>query len=276
MPETYEGTSSDFLPNGFWELIQAALGGVGDKDLLTRMYALADECRLKGLRLAAGFLMTRAEHAAWGDPNELQRTYELAVTDYVHALRTSERCTSSVLVATWHVIRLLSHASLRGSPSPFVTQLQSELAQRLIECFSTSEQRDNFLVRGVVIHTDLVRRFEVECPDYEVDSSTEMWIPGVLDVHLPSAFTLFLRLDDYVAAGEVIRLCPHAFSTPGLVAWKAVVRGILNPQEAPERFLEAAVAFGQDVMPDAAEMMKTLKSWSGINSQLWSPYYLSR
>jgi hypothetical protein len=127
--------------------------------------------------------------------------------------------------------------------------LLGELAQRLVTCFRASPERDNYLVRGVIIETDLAGTFEAELTDHEVSWGVTSGGTWGLQFHVPSAFTLFRYLGDYDLAQQVIDLCPDAFTTPGLRGWKAAVRGLIQPSSAPERFSEAADAFAEDQPP---------------------------
>jgi hypothetical protein len=87
-----------------------------------------------------------------------------------------------------------------------------------------------------------------------------------LAVSLPSAFKLFISLNDYRGAQQVAELCPNAFDTPGLKGWRFAVRGFLEPDVAAEMFSNAADAFADDVPPRPEEKLK--RHWTSINIDL--------
>jgi hypothetical protein len=93
---------------------------------------------------------------------------------------------------------------------------------------------------------------------------------------LPPAFSLFISGGDYRGAAAVIERCPQAFTTPELRGWKAAVRGFLNPEEAPERFREAAAAFAEDTRPSREDLIRRDGPWSSFNVEVQSSYFLAK
>ena len=105
-------------------------------------------------------------------------------------------------------------------------QLLGELTQRLFTRFRSSPERGDYLVRGVVVRTDLLDAFTVQFVELEVKWGYSSFGPGFADLSIPSAFTLALQLVDYRLAQQIADLCPEAFTTPGLRGWRAAVRGL--------------------------------------------------
>jgi hypothetical protein len=93
-------------------------------------------------------------------------------------------------------------------------------------------------------------------------------------LNVPSAFHLFVRGSDYFAADAVAQACPEGFTSHGLLGWKAAVAGFLNPDQAAERFSEAAVEFAQDTYDE--EVMKRAGGWDSRNVDLWAKYFRAR
>jgi hypothetical protein len=140
-----------------------------------------------------------------------------------------------------------------------------------------SSHAENFLVRGVILTTDLEEKWEPSFPKFEVPYGLEGWGKNVVTINLPSAFHLFIRLGDYKNAHAVIERCPQAFSTPGLKGWMYAVQGFLSPDEAPEKFAKAANVFAEDSHPYTdEELMERGGYWTSMNIHLWARYFNSR
>jgi hypothetical protein len=97
---------------------------------------------------------------------------------------------------------------------------------------------------------------------------------GSLVLNIESAFRILVRVGDYFAADSVARKCPEAFTSYGLRGWRAAVAGFLNPEQAVERFSEAADEFAQDTHDE--ETFKVTGHWSSINVDLWAKYFRAR
>src|SRR5579859_2788885 len=112
-----------------------------------------------------------------------------------------------------------------------------------------------------------------EFPEVEIDSGGMMIGRAAVVLMMPSAFRLFVRGGDYVAADSVARACPETFTTPGLRGWRAAVSGYLAPAQAVERFTEAAEELSQDTYEEAAGRAG---GWSSVNIDLWAKYFRAR
>lgn len=157
-----------------------------------------------------------------------------------------------------------------------VDELYEELGHRLMAHYAESPEIENYLVKGVILKTDLQGNWEPLFPDYEVQWGVEKYSKQVIEFNLPSAFHIFVNLCDYQGAEKIIELCPDAFISPGLRGWKAAVRGFSTPEVAPDMFEEAGNSFLEDTMPDDGDLSKRGGHWSSTNIELWGKYFLSR
>lgn len=154
--------------------------------------------------------------------------------------------------------------------------LWTELGQRLLSCYSDSPRAGNYLVKGVILRSDLKGSWEPSFPEFEVRWGEEYVGDGEVAIALPSAFHLFMALNDYQGAQAVIDRCPDEFTTPNLEGWKFAVRGFISPETAPESFAEAARAFAEDTAPSWEELAKRGGQWFSVNMHMWAPYFRAR
>ena len=151
----------------------------------------------------------------------------------------------------------------------------SELSQRLLTHFKDLENAANYLVRGIVIVTNLDGQWTVEFPQYEIALNSEQLGEEAI-LNIPSAFHLFVFGRDWSSAHEIVKTRKDAFTTPGLMGWRAVTLANVTPAEAITHFDEAADAFAADTQPDTEELMRRGGFWSGANQQLWAKYFRAR
>jgi hypothetical protein len=152
-------------------------------------------------------------------------------------------------------------------------ELNSEMAQQLLERYRDSPQADNYLVRGIEIATDLDGHWDCRFPDFEVPLGVQRSGPELI-LNVRSAFQLFVANREWRAANEIVTLRKDAFTTPGLRGWRAVTIANVNPAQAEVQFDEAADAFAADAMPERIE--ERGGHWSGANQQLWAKYFRAR
>jgi hypothetical protein len=253
----------------------------GDRGLLEELRRTAETARNAGNHFGAGYALERALFAAWGLPDEPDICVLGALEAYATVYTTDEPCTIRSITAMFLASQLLFQRYLSVVPETEqvrrARELRTELGERLVHCFANTDGRDNYLVRGFIVETDFDQRFEVELPEYEVDSGISMGGQEGFRFNLPSAFQVFRYEADYDAARSIIEACPDAFTTPGLRGWRAGVLGTLDPSVAPERFAEAADAFAEDRPPTSdSERAERGGHWSNINLETWSPYFRVR
>lgn len=236
----------------------------------------------------AGYAMSNAIAASWGseyDDKDLGGLLSAELQDFGRCVETSPTHSHESLSAlsVWLEdlrkmipLNLVDGLHLKRA----MRDLGAELAQRLMSLGADSPHVEHYLVRGYVVATDLEDKWEAWFPSGE-GRGIEAWDPEtwgnvLVTFRLPSAFSLFISGGDYRGADAVIERCPQAFTTPELRGWKAAVRGFLNPEEAPERFREAAVAFAEDTHPSREELMQRDGPWSSFNIDVQSKYFLAK
>jgi len=111
--------------------------------------------------------------------------------------------------------------------------------------------------------------------EFEAAWETESYGNDFFILNVPSAFQLYVHLADYSAANGLADRYPEEFSTLGLRAWKHAVEGLTSNANRAESFAAAAEMFAADVSPSREELAKR-GSWSGINVQVWAPYFRVR
>jgi hypothetical protein len=252
----------------------------GDHAAYQRMTSLADEYRSDGNLLCAGLAYERACHAAWGDPPRMQPAIASAMECYLQVSKDQDHCSDESLAALVKAIKVTWQSYLWRDREEELRRLtpvlSDDLAQRLVSCFAESDNAESYLVRGASLRIGADGAVTSEFTTYEVDMGAEQGSPpDGWTVFLPSAFRLFLEQADYTVARQIAEKHADAFTTPALRGWRAAVLGFTNPDDAVRCFRDASAEFAQDLAetlprPDGATF------WSGINSQLWAPYFAAR
>jgi hypothetical protein len=188
--------------------------------------------------------------------------------------RTSWRAVAGLDMLAGGLLFELSASDLSDARAA-ARQLREELAQRLVEIAATSgdeDAEDAVLVRGFHLATDFKSGWYPRFPSLEAFRTLRRG-PGEIVNPVRSAFDLFVAGGDYYAAHAITEARPHAFVGPSLVGWRAAVKGFRHPDQAVERFADAADAFASDVFE---EEMLGRGGWSSINIHLWAPYFRAR
>lgn len=250
--------------------------------------AAAAQWREAGDYFLAGYAMSNAISASWGseyDGKDLEGLLSAELQDFGRCVETSPAHSHESLSAlcVWlEDLRKMIPLNLVGGVhmKRAVRDLRAELAQRLMALGEDSTNAEYYLVRGHIVATDLAGKWEAWFPSEKgrgIEAlGTEAWGNVLVTFQLPPAFGLFISGGDYRGAEAVIERCPQAFTTPELRGWKAAVRGFLNPEEAPERFREAAAAFAEDTRPSREELMRRDGPWSSFNVEVQSRYFLAK
>jgi hypothetical protein len=263
----------------------------GDKEVLAALTEAAEVWRAEGRYLNAGFTMSEAVHAAWGDGAEVDRCVSQALEDY-QACISNESPDSHEAIAA--LTKLLSE--LRGlfSGSLQVTalmrQYERELAQRLVGIAQSSPHCCLYLVNGVTVSGDFERRWMPVLPGEPFSASlapptavsvttsfgsnSEGFVHGNTWIRLPSVFSILLRTGDYRSAYAIIEQCPGSFQTISMVGWSPALRGLLRLTDSSLAFEEAAELFDADKPPASSEdLAQRGGSWSGANQLIWAKYF---
>jgi hypothetical protein len=225
--------------------------------------------------------MLRAVDAASGRLEIMLEAHHAALHDFERVVAEEPPNTPAALAALHKLLQTLGRALWlfdeedRETVRSRIRELRSELSQRLLTHFTESENADNYLVRGFVIKTNLDGQWNVQFPEHEVALNTEQGGEEAI-FNIPSAFHLFVYDRDWLGAHEIVKTRKDAFTTPGLIGWRAVTLANVTPAEAMAYFDEAADAFAADARPPAEELMRRGGHWSGANQQLWAKYFRAR
>jgi hypothetical protein len=84
-------------------------------------------------------------------------------------------------------------------------------------------------VRGIVIVTNLDGQWSVQFPQYEIALNSEQLGEEAI-LNIPSAFHLFVFGRDWLGAHELVKTQKDAFTTPGLMSWRAVTLAAKTPK----------------------------------------------
>lgn len=261
-------------------------------DLKKRFHMLtsvARQWRTDGEYCYAGYAMSRAVDAALFVEKQPRPYLRKAWRDFATCIerRPPDSLEGLAALIKWDAEakrqKWIAEFAVRDLPG-LRKALWAELGGRLLAHYSDSPQAENYLAKGVILRSDLKGNWKTSYPEYEVQWGEENWENCEVAITLPSAFHLFMALNDYHGAQAVIDRCPDAFMTPNLEGWKFVVRGFVRPETAPESFAEAARAFASDTTP--AWATKHNVTWddlaqrsvlsAAVNVQMWAPYFRAR
>jgi hypothetical protein len=225
--------------------------------------------------------MLRAVDASWGRPEIMLDAQHAALRDFERVVIEQPPDTPAALAALHKLLQTLRRALWlfeeedRDTVRARIREFESELSQRLLTHFKDSENADNYLVRGIVIVTNLDGQWSVQFPQHEIALSTEQLGEEAI-LNVPSAFHLFVFDRDWLGAHEIVKIRKDAFTTTGLMGWRAVTLANVTPAEAVTHFDEAADAFAADTQPDTEELTRRGGHWSSANQQLWAKYFRAR
>jgi hypothetical protein len=253
----------------------------GKPDAYEALCRAAELWREEGQPFSAGMAMLRAVDAAWGRPEIMLDAHRAALRDFEHVVVEQPPDTPAAHAALLKLLQTLNRALWlfeeedRETVRSRIRELESERSQRLLTHFNHSEHADNYLVRGIVIVTNLDGQWGVQFPQHEVALNSEQ-VGEEAILNIPSAFHLFVFGRDWSGAHEIVKTQKDAFTSPGLMGWRAVTLANATPSEAMTHFDEAADAFAADTQPDTEELMRRGGYWSGANQQLWAKYFRAR
>lgn len=203
------------LEKPFWQAMKAGLLHPGDKASVQLLSDAASDWEKDGKYFSAAYAMGQAISAAWGDGQLIRSCIRRALTDYRKCVEANPPDSYESLVALLKWSEAL-YFPLQSSDRSQWEGLWNELAQRLFNYFKDSPHVDSYLVRGVLLKTDLEGDWESEFPEFEVAMGVSGLnrFEGFVTLNLPSAFRLFIYAGDYQGARAVIERCPQAFTTP--------------------------------------------------------------
>jgi len=263
------------------------LFGQADATTLDTLKQAADIWRDQGKLLNAGFVMSLASRAAWGDGGEVQACTRQAIEDYQNCVNTSDVDSHEALVALTKLGSEVRHwfmADVRITT--FMKAVDAELLRRLINLSRTSDRRCSYLVSGLPIGTDFDSPWSPIWPGQPFGTCTGPVSVGLAFgshsegsagqaawVGVPGAFSLLLRAADHNGAFQITQECPAEFRSVTLAGWVPALGGLLRLRDPATAFDDAARLSGADTEPlDQAEILAR-GGWSATNVLLWAKYF---
>jgi hypothetical protein len=243
---------------------------------------IAESAAAAGSHFLAGYAQSQASHYVWGDPDAMFAMSKAALIEYQAAMNAPGVDRLEQIAALWMCRVEISLSRTLFGPSevgPVYGMLGSELAHILYELGMEAEEalaKDGFLIRGLLLTTDLEGTWTAHFPEVEIQGTVVMGSPtaGPITLTVESAFQHYVEVSDYTAAQGLANLRPEAFTTHGLRGWRSAVAGLFNPDVAVECFAEAAEDFLQDLPGD--NRTEAGLSWNSQNKDLWSKYFTAR
>src|SRR6266568_2559040 len=276
MPESNQNPRAAFLEF----LAEDHFAHYPDSVLVARLQAIAASWSEASQHFYPCYGLWRAMDFAWGAVGALRDCALGASREFEKAAVTNPNASELEVAAALRMWALELGMNYRDVDPTRVRRevgaLQEELAERLINIADNSDDpraRAGLLVRGFQLETDFGATWRPEFPEVEIDTGGMMIGRASVTLMMPSAFRLFVRSGDYVAADSVARTCAEAFTSHGLRGWRAAVSGYLAPGQAVERFTEAAEELSQDTYEEAAGRAG---GWSSVNIDLWAKYFRAR
>ena len=261
----------------------------GDARALQLLKQAASLWRDEGRHMNAGYAMSLAIHAAWGNGEAVEGCLQAALEDYRTCVNSLPVDSHEALAALTKLIGELRYFTGEAEVTRFISSLQGELAQRLLDLSRVSPQPVLYLVGGVSVASDLegpwlpVLGSDSEAPrkaegggagiQVTFGSHVEGASGQLVWIGVPGAFRLLLRLGDYEAANQVVQACPEPFGTVSLCGWPPAIRGFLRLQDPVSAFAEAADLFAADIYPSEEELLRRGGNWSGENIYIWAKYF---
>jgi hypothetical protein len=264
-----------------------ALFGQADAKTLATLKEIAAIWRDEGKLLNAGFVMSIASRAAWGNGDEVQACTRQAIDDYQSCVNTSEADSHEGLVALTKLgseVRQWFVGDLRITE--FLRSVDAELARRLASLSRTSDHRCSYLVTGLQVGTDFDGPWSPVWPGQPLGPDTgpvsvsvafgshsEGSVGHAAWVGVPGAFSLLLGAADHKGAFQITEQCPDEFRSVNLAGWVPALNGLLRLQDPATAFDEAARLFAADTAPQDQTEIVRRGGWSGANVLLWAKYF---
>ena len=135
-------------------------GGPDNEGAYDKLYKAADLWRRDGEHFSAGVAMLRAVDTAWGRPERMVEAQRAALLDFDRVISEQAHDSPASLASLYKLQQSLNRSLWlfevdRTTVRTRIGELSSEIAQRLLKHFGNSDHADNYLIRGVVIATDL-------------------------------------------------------------------------------------------------------------------------
>jgi hypothetical protein len=258
----------------------------GNPEALAQLKRAASIWRSEKRHMHAGYAMSLAHDAAWGDGEEVDSCIRASLEDFRNSVITSPPDSHEILAALTKWIGEIRWFQPNRAMVQFTNALRGELTQRLIDFARGSPHRVLYLVHGLNVWSDLEGPWNALLPESNLLPPSRQHSFGVtfgshgegatdqaVWIGVPGAFGLSLKLGDHRAAHEIIEMCPESFNSIRLRGWVPAIRGLLKLDDPAVAFSEAADLFATDLPPSPGELAQSGGSWSGENIHLWTKYF---
>lgn len=241
---------------------------------------IALKLRGQGRHLGAALCSLAGHHKAWGvEPQELCPRFLVdTINDLLRFLRDGVPEDWNRLLALRLLVQQCAHkfffsgdtalqlAQIRESAEADYYFLLSHMAQ-------SHPSAEALLVSGFQLKGCLDSHWEPVFPGFEVMVGHEtISHDGTHTLGMDSGFQSLLSLGDYDGAVRISQAHEEAFNTPGLRGWSLASSALLTGDSG--EFANASAQFDLDSYD--RDGRKKESGWSGINQQLWAPYFMSR
>ena len=241
---------------------------------------IASELRDQGRHLGAAICSLAGHRAAWGEkPQELcPRLLVDAINDLLRFLGDEAPGDWNRLLALQLLVQQSARPFFSGDWALQLAQIQESakadyyfLLSRMAEGHPSA---DALLVSGFQVRGFLDSHWKPVFPGFEVGAglTTGSGDGNTYTVGMDSGFRSLLSQGDYDGAVRVCQAHEEALITPGLRGWSIASSALLTGDSG--EFADASAQFSLD--SHDRDEMKIGSSWSGINQQLWAPYFMSR
>lgn len=240
---------------------------------------IASELRDQGRHLGAAICSLAGHMAAWGqEPQELcPRLLVDTINDLLRFLGDGAPGDWNRLLALQLLVQRSARPFFFGDTALQLAQIQESakadyyfLLSRMAEGHLSA---DALLVSGFQLRGFLDSHWKPVFPGFEVVAGTTITSGdgNTYTFGMDSGFRSLLSLGDYDGAMRVSEAHKGALITPGLRGWSIASSAFLTGDSGS--FADASVQFNLDSIDRVG---RKESSWSGINQQLWAPYFMSR
>lgn len=239
---------------------------------------MASELRDQGRHLGAAFCSMAGHQKAWGvEPQGLCLQFlEDTINDLLRFLGEDTSANWNRLLTLHLLVQQCRGPFFSGNKAIQLAQIQESaqaeyylMLNRMAQGHSSA---DALLMSGFELRGCLDSHWEPVFPGYEVmaghDSTSH---DGTRTIGMNSGFRSLLRLGDYDGALRISQANEQALISPGLRGWSIASAALLIGDS--DRFADASAQFSLD---SSDRDDKKEPHWSGINQQLWAPYFMSR
>lgn len=247
------------------------------EEAISKFFLASETWRKEKEYFLAGLCLQRVYSSFREETDRYQLAVNSIHSDYLQALKNAKTDSLESLATLHKLIQFLRELLFVVEDRPAlesdIDKYKQELAQRLIDHYSNSENKENYLVKGINLITNYRGKWQTKFPKFEVDSGIESFSSSHTEMSISGAFDLLISLGDYEGANKIVSICPRAFDTPALKGWKSVVKAYLDKKQSAKYFKEAAEYFASDTYDE--DVSRKRGHWSSKNIDTWAKYFES-